>query len=272
VTPGSDPPVTHQHIDPSIAVLPGTDVGDAWDRFEVFEALHHTLRICNPMTSQELDEVIDAAELADDLRVIDFACGYGEALIRAAEQHAVQGTGIDLSPWMVVAAHRYAQQRAPNADLTWVLGDARDFRVAPAPDVAICIGAEWVWHDFSGTCRALSATLPVGGVAVIGAARLHHAADPDKVRAERGTVDTVDDMAEQLARHHLTPLHRVDPDDAGWDAYLRQTAKAAAAWAQRHPGPRADEWIGEQADWHAARERDREIIGWSVWVAVKDVG
>jgi len=34
-----------------------------------------------------------------------------------------------------------------------------------------------------------------------------------------------------------------------------------------YPGPRADRWIEEQADWQAARERDRDVIGWSLWIA-----
>ena len=73
--------------------------------------------------------------------------------------------------------------------------------------------------------------------------------------------------ANLLATHGLVPVHRVDPDDAGWDAYLARTAQAAADWAVAYPGPRADRWIEEQADWQAARERDRDVIGWSLWIA-----
>ena len=63
------------------------------------------------------------------------------------------------------------------------------------------------------------------------------------------------------------PGGRVDPDDAGWDEYLARTAIAARLWADRYPGPASDRWLEDQADWHAARERDRDVIGWSVWVA-----
>lgn len=257
-------------IPDSIIVRPGTDITDVWERFEVFEALHHNIRICNPMTTGELDEVIDALQLAAGQRIVDYACGSGETLIRSAERQPIRGIGIDLSPWMVMAAHEHAQRRVPGADLEWVLGEARDFRVDPAPDVALCIGAEWVWHDFGGTCRALAERVAPGGVVAIGAARLHHDADPNTVTAERGVVETIDDMAAALQQHGLTPNHRVDPDDAGWDTYLEDTAIAAAEWASGNPGERADRWVEEQADWQAARDRDRDIIGWSVWIAHKD--
>ncbi len=256
-------------LDPDITILAGTDVDDVWDRFEVFEALHHSTQICNPMSSDELDEVITAMGVSDGAHIVDFACGYGELLFRASSTASVSGTGVDLSPWMLNAACTSAAVRAPEVDLAWVLGDARDFHSPIRPDVAVCLGAEWIWHDFGGTARALSRRLHSGGVAVIGAGRLHHDADQDEVSRTRGRVETIDDMHELLTEHGLDPIHRVDPDDAGWDAYIARTAKAVAEWSRQHPGPRADKWVEEQADWQVARDRDRDVIGWSVWIARK---
>ena len=150
-----------------------------------------------------------------------------------------------------------------------VLGEARDFVPAIEPTVAVCIGAEWVWHDFKGTVRALNDRVADGGSVVVGAARLHHRADQDQVRAQRGFIETVDDMAAIIHHHGLVPQHRIDPDDDGWDHYLDQTALAVEQWAVQHPGPRAEQWLEEQADWRRAREQDRDVIGWSVWIAHK---
>lgn len=262
-------PAARPPLPSAVHILPGTDVHGAWDRFEVFEALHHSVPICNPMTSAQLDEVIDATGVSDSSRVYDAACGYGELLIRAAGRARIVGTGVDLSPWMIATAAERAAVRVPDAAMRWVLGDAAAFDPGPHPDIAVCIGAEWVWHDFSGTARALARLLRPGGVAAIGAARLHHDADPQGVRRQYGRIDTVDDMREILGDNGLEPLHRVDPDDAGWDDYLARTAAAASSWAARHPGARAQRWLDEQDDWQAARERDRGIIGWSVWIARK---
>ena len=114
------------------------------------------MQVCNPMTSAELDEVVSALGLASGSLLLDVACGYGEFLFRSAAQADISGVGIDLSPWMITAAAEQALVRAPNASLHWVLGEARSFTTTPTPDVAVCIGAEWIWHDFSGTVRALS--------------------------------------------------------------------------------------------------------------------
>jgi len=226
------------------------------------------MQICNPTRSAHLDELIHALSLRHGDRVLDIACGYGELLIRSAQVHGIVGTGIDLSPWMVETAHREAVARVPEADLTWVLGDAKDFRTEPAPDVCVCIGAEWVWHGLPGTVQALSRRIEAGGRVVLGAARLHLRADQDKVRAERGFIETVDDVARLLNQAGLVLEHRIDPTDDDWDAYLERTRQAAGEW-MRDGRPHAQEWTDEQRDWHEARERDREIIGWSVWVARK---
>jgi len=271
-------------LDPLILVRPGTDIADVAKRFEVFEALHHSMQICNPMTDAELDEVIDAVALSGGEHLYDVACGYGEVLVRCAERTSalpgkespreggaggVTAEGIDLSPWMIAGALATSQSRAPDAVIQWVLGEARDYAPGQQPDVAFCLGAEWIWHDFSGTARALANHLEPGGVAVIGAPRLHLQADSGAVSRQFGAIDTIDDMAATLAKHSLIPFHRVDPDDAGWDDYLDRTAVAAEQWRQTNPGQRAEQWIAEQADWRIARERDREVIGWSVWVARK---
>lgn len=157
----------------------------------------------------------------------------------------------------------------PDATLDWKLGDASVFEPAHQPDVVVCIGAEWVWHDFRGTARALASMLDPGGVAVIGAARLHHDADAEATTVTHGAIDTIDDMVAGLGDAGLVPQHRLDPTDKGWDDYLGQTRDAARQWRERYPGSKADQWVEDQAEWWQARQRDRGVMGWSVWVTQK---
>lgn len=249
-----------------VDVLPGTDLDDVWQRFEVFEALHHGMRICNPLTERELADLVQALPLSDGASVLDMACGYGELLLRCASVAAIDGVGIDLSPWMVQTAARRAATSMPDAQLRWVVGEARDYGREQSWDVVTCLGAEWIWHDFNGTARALAGLVRPGGVVVVSAARLKDGQDAAAVAEKYGRVETVADQAAMLGAHGLELLTRFDPDDAAWDAYLARTTTSISEWALKLPAERSADYVAAQREWLEARERDRDIIGWSAWV------
>lgn len=252
-------------LDPRINIIQDTDIAGEWERFEIFEALHHSIDICNPMTSAHLDEIIETMDLGRDSVVLDVACGFGELLLRAGA-HEADGIGVDLSPWMLHGLLRRASERSVVAPEVW-LGDAKRFTPPRPVNRVVCIGAEWVWHDAKGTARALRKLCADDGLVVVGAARLHHDANQIDVGSSHGVVPSVDDIEQAFRGVGIEPVHRVDPSDDDWDNYLAETAQAVAAWQAMHPGPRAERWRDEQQEWLAARERDRGIMGWSTWVA-----
>ncbi|MCB2222868.1 MAG: class I SAM-dependent methyltransferase [Actinobacteria bacterium] len=254
-------------LPPGVEVLPGTDVTGSWERFEVFEALHHRMRICNPMLPADLERLLDALAPAPGAGMLDLACGHGELLIRAAERGPVAGTGVDLSPWAVSRAAREARRRVPDADLRWVLGDARAY---PAGhwDAVTCLGASWVWHGFTGTARAVAGRCRPGGTMAIGDLVLKPGADSAAVAAEHGRMPSLDEQAAALAGLGLTDaVPTVVPDDS-FEAYDARIAGSAAAWE----GPRADEHREEQRRWAEDHRRDRQVLSWVVWVARRPEG
>ena len=85
----------------SVSIQPGLDVDDLFERFEVFEALHHGLEIASPMSSADLDAVVDLLEPVDGDVAVDLACGGGALLLRLAQRARIRGSGVDLSPWMI---------------------------------------------------------------------------------------------------------------------------------------------------------------------------
>lgn len=254
------------HLPKEIEILPDVSVAELTERFEIFEALHRGMEICNPLQSGELDDVIDALAPADGHNVVDAACGYGELLRRIALRSAVDGVGIDLSPWMIATAWRRLGPSAPR--FRWILGDAKNFVPNRPVHLATCLGAEWIWHDFGGTARALCALVERGGRVAIGSPRLHLDA-PDMASRPGGRIETIDDQAASLASRGLTPLTRIDADDVGWDLYMDRTESAVTDWASENPGERANRYVEEQREWRATRERTRELMGWSVWIAQK---
>lgn len=256
-------------LDPVIERHPSAgDLDDLWERFEIFEAMHHRQRVCNPMTEAQLERAVDALDFDSRDRVLDVACGPGEVLIQAHERGVVESIGIDLSPWMLRTAAQRSRQRLPpgTASPRWMLADAA--KVDPGRfDVVICLGAEWIWHGSHGTVAALVERLEPGGRLAYGGPRLHFDADPEATAEAFGRLETAADVERRLDDHGLRLRLRIDPDDDGWTAYLDRGKADVEAWARRNPGERAERWIAEQAEWRTRYEAERHIVGWSVWIA-----
>jgi len=249
----------------SVDVLEGTDVAGVWKRFEIFEALHHSMQICNPMTSENLDAVVEGLAPRDGDQVVDIACGYGELLVRVARQADIAGIGVDLSPWMLVGADRYANDQVPDANLRWVLGDGKHFDFEPT-DIVASLGATWIWHGFEGTARAIAARTRPGGRIAIGDMRLRDGVDHTQVAKEHGRVLSIAEHENAITECGVRIIDRIDTADESWDAYIERTRRGATSWRELHPGPRADEFVEAQLQWEDDHARDMPILTWSVWI------
>jgi SAM-dependent methyltransferase len=250
-----------------IVVLPGTNVEAEWERFHVFEALHHSMTICNPMGSSDVDRVIELLGIADGDAVLDIACGHGEMLRRIALAADIVGTGVDLSPWVLVRASERAHVEPLRGSLTWWLGDGAAVPREPNWDVAVCLGGPWIFHGFQGTARALAGRVRPGGRIAIGDLRERDDADPDRIAALTGKpLDRASQLA-ALASAGLDPIEElVVPYPSIMDYQVRVTA-AAESYAAAHPGDPATDFRAFARDARADFERDVEVLTWSVWVA-----
>lgn len=258
----------------SVQVQPGVDVDDLWERFELFEALHHSMAIANPMSNDDLDRVVELLAPEPGDTALDIACGYGELLLRLSAAGLGAGCGVDLSPWML----RTAASRSTGAPtLRWVLGEGRDFSVAELseaelseaelPEIVVCLGASWIWHGLRGTVRALSERVAPDGRVAIGDLHLRLELDPDSVATSHGRIPSEADMLRHFAEFGFVDVHRVSTSDSSMDDYISRVGETAEAWRSSHPGAKADRFIAEAEAWRKDQLRDTEVIAWSVWVA-----
>ncbi len=268
----------HRELDPAITVAAGIELAPLWDRFEIFEALHHTMTIDNPMTSADLDQVVELLSPTSGERALDLACGHGELLRRLRAKAAVSGRGVDLSPWMLRTAHRLtteqlgrdsADGRGAANDITWVIDEARDHGRNETFNLTACLGASWVWHGFAGTVRALAERTAPGGRIAIGDMHLRDGLDANSVTESHGAIESIEELEASFDTHGLDLLGRVNTTDDAWDEYIQRTREAALLWAETYPGERSASFVSEQAQWQKDHARDREILTWSVWVATK---
>lgn len=250
-----------------IARADDTDIDSLWDRFEIFEALHHEMTIDNPMTSADLDEVVEMLSPSNGDHSLDIACGHGELLRRIRRAAAVSATGVDLSPWMLRTAHELAQQES--LDISWELAEGKDYANDRTFDLATCLGGSWIWHGFGGTVRALAQRANPSGRIAIGDMHLRDGLDAAAVTESHGAVESIDELESHFDAHGLDIVGRVNTSDEAWDDYLARTRSSVESWARLHPGERSNSYLADQQRWQDDHARDREILTWSVWVAKK---
>jgi SAM-dependent methyltransferase len=259
----------HPDLPADVVVLPGTDVEAAWERFHMFEALHHSMVICNPMASEHVDAVIDLLDPADGATVLDVACGHGELLRRMARRAAITGVGVDLSPWVLVRASERVRTEPLRGSLTWWLGDGADVPHEARWNIATCLGAPWIFHGFAGTARALASRLEPGGRVAIGDLRLREDAAPEAVAALDGKpLDQPSELAAFDAAG-LAPIHEIVVPYPSIMDYQERVTSAAASYAAADPHDPGMDFRDVAEEAKADFVRDMKVLTWSVWVAEK---
>lgn len=245
------------------------------DRWKFFDITHRDHIICNPLSVEKFDELIDLCRLNPGSRVIDIACGKAELLVRLAERTGARGVGVDASPYVVAEARQKALQRVPDADLTFVESDGAAYRAEPESyDLAICVGASWVFGGHRGTLRALAGLAKPGGLVMVGEPYWRTTPALEYLQAA--------DMAESDFATHagnvtigveegLSPLYTMVSSEDDWDRYEGLQWQAAERYAAAHPGdPDCPEMLRRV---HRSRYQylrwGRDTFGWSVYLFMK---
>ncbi len=243
-----------------VVIVPGTDVDDAWERYQPFEPLHFQQDILNPMSDAELERVMEALAVRPGMRLLDIACGHGEMLLRFAQRYRIDAIGLDESPWVIVRAAQRTARRRLVGTVRWWLGSGTEAPRGPF-DVVTCIGASWIWHGFAGTVAAVGDRVRPGGRVAVGDLRAR-----DDVDGPPGILTRRDQIA-VIEAAGLVPIGEFVSADASWTAYQQRILANAEAYALATPGDPLRDRRQMAAEWLDDHRRDRERLVWSVWVA-----
>lgn len=242
------------------------------DRWKYFDVTHRDHLICNPTSPAKLDELIGLLDLPSGGRVLDIACGKGEPLVRIVERYGVRAVGVDLSPYHLGDARERVAARLPGADVELLEMDGAAYAGKPGSfDLAMCLGASWIWGGYRGTLRALSRFVKPGGLVLSGEPYWKREPDPEYLAADNLTREVFADHAGNVAigvEEGLAPLYTMVSSDDEWDRYEALQWRAAERYAVAHP---------EAPDALAIRDRcrayrdaylrwGRDTLGWAMYL------
>jgi SAM-dependent methyltransferase len=243
------------------------------DTWKFFDITHREHLICNPSDPRRYQQLVDLLRPAPGAAVLEMAMGKGELIVRLAEQYDIDGTGVDISPYVVRDARAKLAARAPKARVTFLEMDGADYQPEEPEsfDLSVCLGASWIFDGHRGTLEALTAMTKPGGLVAVGepywrqepaAAYLEQAG---LRRDEFGTYHANVETGQQLG---LTPLYAIDSNLDEWDRYEGLQWYAAEAYALDHPD---DPDVPELLE-RVRRDRDaylrwgRDTVGWAIYL------
>ncbi len=253
------------------------------DTWKFFAITHTDHVVCNPTSIGKLDELIALLDLPLAPRILDVACGKGELLLRIAERydkcdrygHGLNAVAIDISPYSIAEFREKHHLRAPRASLELLEMDGADYKAPPDSfDLAMCVGASWIFDGIEGTLRYLAAATRSGGKVLVG--EPFWIAEPPTEYLEfsslrRGQFGSHESNVAAGVEAGLTPWTALVSNGDEWDRYETLQWRAAARYAQVHPqDPDVPELLDRVE--HSRREYlrwARTFLGWALYLFAK---
>jgi len=235
--------------------------------WEIVERDHE---IQNATSAEKIKLLGSYLRLSPTHRVLDIACGKAGPALILASTYGCRITGIELRAAFADAARERIAAAGLESLVEVQTADASSLELDPAAwDVALCLGAAFVWGTIADAAAALHPAVRGGGMVAIGEPFWRHMPPP----AGGHDGDFVS-LADTVARFEgagfaTTGIIASSPDD--WDHYESLHWRAV------------EEWLGEQPDHPDAAEVrarheerraryfhiDRAALDWAIFVGLR---
>jgi SAM-dependent methyltransferase len=241
------------------------------DKWKFYDVTHRYHEVCNPTSRGKLDELVGLLGLNRGSAVLDIACGKAELLTRLAERYEISGTGVDISPYCVMDGQQKLRERVPSAQIEILNMDGAGYSPNQPFDLAMCIGASWVYKGHRGTLNALKTMTKPDALILVGEPFWLREPDDAYLAAENLTRDMFGTHYENVRvgeDEGLSPLYTMVSNQDDWDRYEALQWYAADKYARQN----ADDPDVSEILTRVARGRmnylqwGRDTLGWALYM------
>lgn len=243
------------------------------DMGKFYSIIHRYHTFWNPVGVEKLNELYQLLQLKKGSMVLDIACGTGEMLVQLYEKYRIKGLGIDKAPYCISEAEKKRLQRAPKADLKFLQMDGKDYRPESLQsfDLAMCIGASWVYGGYRNTLRALRRMTKPGGLLMVGEPFWLRTPAKEYLENQQISEADFDTHPGNVAAGEsagLVFLYSSVSNQDDWDRYEGLHSYATAEYAESHPH---DTDVSELKALDAKFRQSylkwgRDTMGWAIYL------
>lgn len=208
----------------------------------------------NPTSAEKIRLAGLYLRLGPETSVLDVACGRAGPALILAQEFGCRIHGVDVSAIFIEAARRRITDAGLENLISVEVADAAQVSAWPSHDVAMCLGAAFVWGHIGDAAHALAQVVGAGGAVAIGEPFWRKSG-----RADDGFVDLPQTVARfEAPGIDLIGIVAASEDD--WDRYRSLHWRAAVeigdnAVIERHLRGRA-----------SYLSRERAELGWAMFI------
>jgi SAM-dependent methyltransferase len=224
--------------------------------------------IQNPTSAEKIRLLGERLGLGPESRVLDVACGKCGPAIILAREFGCAITGIERANEFATEARERVADTGLGDRIEIVEADASTVELEPSSyDVAICLGASFVWGDLAGTLPHLRHAARPGGHVVVGEPYWRRWPLPEG-HADDGYV-SLHDTVDRFHAAGLVVVTVIDGSLDDWDRYETLHWRALEEWlAANSDDPDADEIRRRHEENRTEYLRwQRDLLGWAIIVA-----
>jgi SAM-dependent methyltransferase len=239
-------------------------------RYFIVAERDHELQ--NPISEEKLRLLGERLRLGSGSRLLDIASGRGGPALLLAREFGCRVEGIEIAPEFHAVAVEGARTAGLEDLLSFRLADASQVELPDEGyDVAMCLGATFVWGGLAGTLDALEPAVRAGGHVVVGEPFWRKLPLPDDYADRDGPYTTPEGTVEIVESSGLEVVSVIASSEEDFDRYETLHWRAVSEWLAEN----ADD--PDAVDIRARHERykrtylrhGRDLLGWAIFIAWK---
>mgnify|MGYP005847570893 CR=1 FL=1 len=227
------------------------------------------MELINPSCPEKLLQVGRVLGLSPHSRVIDFGCGFAEMLSLWADHYGISGVGIDIREHACQRARAKVEARGLADRIQIICGDAARHQFEKRSfDVAVCLGASFIWDGFRPTVQAMRSAIKLEGNLVVGEPHWLHDHVPPEYVCQEQSFHSERELLQIVREEGFDLLYVVRASHDDWDRYQSDNWYGLVHWLQDNQDHPERQEVLEHL--HSSQDEyfryGRQYLGWAIYL------